>query len=279
MTRFNANFRSNPSTSGRWCRAGCPIVIAGLLAVSGCTDEPEPLDPATCDAATTYRVASVLMPHIGAEARATGLDLNGDEMVDNQVGMISSTLHGQVGPLLDLSRTASARFASDITWTIAVQHCPDAGAVVSLTSSTGSVSQLIGRMRDGVIVATGYEGELPVSTLFDAGGTFVDPGWVAAARAKIELRELDANRIEGKVTMALDSEATLEALARPLTPFFNAHPEELAFFIDYFDDDEDGQLTVEEITASNLAQSLTAPDLDLPSGPALSFGIGFAATR
>lgn len=276
-------FRSKPSTSGRWCRVGCPIVIAGLLAASGCTDDQAPLDPATCDAPTSYRVASVLVPRNNPEARETALDLDGDELVDNQAGMIAGTLHGQVGPLLDLTRTASARFANDVTWTIAVQHCPDHGdgdgAVVSLTSSTGSVSQLIGRMKNGVIIATGYEGDMPVSTLFDAAGTFGDPGWIPAARAKIEVRELAADRIEGTVTMALDSQATLEALARPLTPFFNAYPEELGFIIDYFDDDKSGQLTVEEITTSNLAHALVAPDLELPGGPALSFGVGFAATR
>lgn len=257
--------------SGHPCRV--LTVLAMIAALPGCA-EPTPDDELRdCEPAVLHRIAQVTVPRNNAEARAIGLDVNGDATVDNQVGMVSGTVAGLFGT--DWS-APSARLASEVTWQLGVRRC--AGARFALTVSPGDPGDavhLIGEDQDGTLVAEGDDGALPVSLLLDPAGTYPEPGWVRGVRAAAQLAEQPGGGWAGKLTLLLPAEVARAAAAPPLAAYLDAHRDELAAAIEEVDGDGDGRVTAAELEASSVMRSLFAPDF--PKLGAISFGVAIEA--
>ncbi|MDQ3337261.1 MAG: hypothetical protein M4D80_19020 [Myxococcota bacterium] len=217
-----------------------------MVALGGCaTDPPEP----HCES-HVLRVTSAVVPHNNAGAREHGLDLNNDKAIDNQLGMVAATLHGQFG--FDLTAAINARLASDLVWQIGVATCDDDTARIDRGSA------------------------MPVGAMFDPLARF-GPGWIESRVAAIELAPLaDGTTWTGRIGMGLLSERVNEVIVPPIVAYMN----ENALFIDEFDKaPKDGMISVEEMADSNIARSLLEPDLGSRGDRSLSFGVAVTATK
>ena len=229
--------RSLPSRFGHLC----PVVVA----LAGCASDPaEPV----CES-HVLRVTSAVVPHNNPSAREHGLDLNGDITIDNQLGMVAGTLHGQFG--FDLTAAINARLASDVVWQIGVATCDDDTARIERGSA------------------------MPVGAMFDPLARF-GPGFVESRVAAIEVAPLaDGTTWTGRVGMGLPPQRVSDVIVPPIVAYMNEND----LFIDEFDDSpKDGMISVEEMADSNVAKSLLEPDLGSGSDRSISFGVAFTAT-
>jgi hypothetical protein len=258
--------------------ASCALAA---LALAGCaTEEPE-LDLAACGAPEVYRIDRIELPRDNASARALGLDLDREApaAVDNQLGMVSSMLHGQLGPI-DMAAVMSERLAGEVEWKLAVRPCGDRVAVSLGRADRLDEVQLVGSAGTGTVAARGAGGELPLSLMFDPDAAIADPGWLPGALAAIELdRSADGARLTAKLGLALDDAAALEASVPPLARFFDAHLPAGSYLATHFDRDRDGRITEQELRDSTLFRSLFMPDLLLDGAPAVSLGVGLSGER
>lgn len=225
--------RRLPSKLGQLCLV--------LVAVAGCaTDPDEPL----CEA-RALRVDSIRVPTNNTLARELGFDLDGDEAIDNNAGMVTGTLYAMV-PNFDLETPASARLADDVVWTIEVETCDDGTSRV-------------------------VEPRMPISTVFDPSGTFASTGFVDATRSAVALSQRADGTWDGKIGMAFAPDALIDATIAPLAPYFDEHQ----LFMEYLDKSpKDGRITVEEMRKASVVKTLLAPDLGKAG---TSFGIAFTA--
>ena len=257
-----------PSRSGRTCRVLCPILV-GIAALGGCAADDG--NSETCTAPTRLRIDRVAIPTNNTAAREAAFDLDGNKTVDNLAGMLAGTLYGQIVGF-ELSTAATTRFANDVTWQIAVSACGDEAAVaigpeVEELTLAGHRDSETGR-----VLATGIDGQMPISTLWDPTAGFPAAGWLPATRVAIELAPLGDGRWEGRVGMGFVPDELIAAVVQPIAPYFDEHQ----LFMDYLDAaPKDGRITVEEMTGSRYVKSLLAPDLT--RGLGTSFAIRFSA--
>ena len=266
IRQLTAVDRVLPSRSGRVCRVLCPF----LVVVAGCADDEEAFDTSTCGAATTLRVNAMTIPKNIAETKELAIDLDGDDRLDNQIGMITGTL--QSNAAIVLSPIASARLTNDVSWHIGVRDCADGAAItVSETADFGDAIHMTGtRSADGTIVARGDDGEIPIGVVLDPSGQY-HASFVRAHVGALEMRpQADGNFI-GRVAFGVDSTQVRGVAARAWAPFFDEHD----LFLSLFDKmPEDGRITVEEVEQSNLMKTLFTPDLEEGG---MSLSVGFTA--
>ena len=252
------------------------LVFAGACAA----DEPG-VDLTSCEAPELYRIDRVELPRNHDEARRLGLDLDRDDnaVVDNQLGLVISTLDTQFGPF-DLGAVASGRLAAEVPWSLALRTCGDR-VVVSLGRAEAlDEVQLVGDAGPGALAARGTGGELPLSLMFDPDAAVADPGWLSGVAMAIELeRSADGARLSARLGVALDDTAVFDTVVPPVARFLDAHRVEQASAVEHLDRDDDGRVTEQEVRASTVLRSLLAPDLRLDAAPALSFGVGLSGVR
>lgn len=212
-----------------------------LVAVVGCaTDPAEP----RCET-RRLRVDAVTVPKNNNLAREFGFDLNADEAVDNNAGMVTATLHTMITNF-DLGTAATVRLADDIVWEVEVETCDDGTQRIA-------------------------DARMPVSTVFDPIGTFPAAGFLAANRSAIQVAQRADGTWSGTLGMAFAADALIEATVAPLAPYFDTHQ----LFMEYLDKSpKDGHITVEEMRAASVVKTLLAPDL---GSDGTSFGIAFTA--
>ncbi|MBT8494738.1 MAG: hypothetical protein KJO07_16905, partial [Deltaproteobacteria bacterium] len=95
----------------------------------GGVDEAPPLDPNGTP--TNFVVASIDVPTSGSEADATGLDIDGDGNVDNQLGDIFATV-GSLSPAIDLQGSVDTSVANGASIVLVTVQA------TSLSASTGA---------------------------------------------------------------------------------------------------------------------------------------------
>ncbi len=260
------------------------------LAMLGCVAE-DSIDIDTCGPPEVYRIDTLQVPANNTEAHDLAFDLNGDEAVDNQVGMVMGALHNYFDQPFDLGASANQHLNADVTWTIGLRRCAGDHVLVSIVNmgfqeggDPGAAHELVGRITGGQIRASGEGGELPMSALFDPPGTFADAGWLTSELSVIRFADPGAtDRIDGRVGLAPFAVDAVDAIARPMLPFIQTRAKNNPTLVSVFDVNKDGEITLEEVKAANLTQSLLYPDLrvgsDRSEPTALSLGLGFSATR
>jgi hypothetical protein len=262
--------------------ASCSIVAAAAL--GGCAADEPALELAACDAPEVYRIDRVELPRTNPEALALGLDVDlghpdNVASIDNQLGLVIAMLHTQLGPL-DMAAVTSDRLAGEVEWTLATRACGDRVAVSLGRADRLGGLQLVGAAGPGTLEARGAGGELPLSLMFDPAAAIADPGWLPAALAAIELdRSADGARLTARLGVALDDTAAFEAVVPPLARYLDAHLEPGSYFATYFDRDQDGRITEQELREGSILRAMFAPDLRAGDAPAISLGIGLGAVR
>lgn len=245
-----------------------------LLSVAACAAE-EPIDPATCEA-RTYRIDSVELPTSNLEVRQLGHDLDGDEVVDNQLGQVWAMLHRMFAEVpLDLEGAAAEHLATDTDWRITTWHCDGVARLGALTEGAPVEPTLEGESTSGTIVLRGTAEGVPLTSLFDATSTTA-PIFMPAALAHVSIAEAGEDELAATVGVALEGEQQRDLVVQAMALWLNLH---LEIGRDEIDTDRDGRLSRAEIAASGVVQAVLAPDLVIDGTDAMSLGLRVHATR
>jgi hypothetical protein len=246
-----------------------PVVAATLVA--GCATDDE-IDPSACDAPVLYRVNQVQWPANHEQARTIGFDLDGNGVVDNQLGTLAVSLDNYFVEPFDLSGSATAQMVDRVAWDLAVQQCPSDRVLVTINGG----EPIAGRSIDGVIDARGAGGEVPLAALADPTGSVADPGWRASKASALRL-VASGDQLVGDVGMAPAQDDVSSAVVAAMTAFVDGRVEEQPELLEVLDTNGDGTISYTEISESTLVKSLLAPDLvDLD---ATSMAVAIVATR
>lgn len=250
------------------------LALALAPALVACASDEAPFDLEACDAPEAFRVTRVDLPINSIEARAGGLDLNGDDVVDNQLGLVIGTVTGLWQPPLE--EHAQAHLAADVDWRVAVRRCPGDRQAIALHSAGTEPVYVV--TEPGTPEARGEGGaDLPLGTLFDGLGTGTDPGWISADFARIELGTRTSSELALRVGVGLDAAATTDIVAEAYAPYLDATLEDE--YRDEVDGNGDGVITATELGDSSIVQSLLYPDLELRDDRGgISFGLPLVAT-
>jgi hypothetical protein len=272
-----------------------PALLVGACVVDSGPDAPE---PPVVTSGTYHHYAQRLftLPSNSSEARELGMDLDGDDLVDNQAGAVIGALSSlgldvqtasdealTDGGLVILHSVRADELAGDdsVSWRVMAGRPTEApprwdgtDSFRVATDDGNFVGMIDGRGADmawGVIA-------VPLPFFPDQSPTIL-PLANAQIRANLTDSECDG-RIAGAM-LAADIDTTLRRFARQAITHIERHPEhELARVAhQVFDDNGDGVITVEEMVNDPITQGLFAPDLDLDHdgrADALSFGFGFS---
>jgi hypothetical protein len=253
------------------------VRLLTLGSLVGCVAD-DGFDTRTCSPPTEYRIDSVRVPRNNAEAHSLGLDLNGDKVVDNTLGLVAGTIvtlfpEGS----LDLAARAEAHLATDTDWRLAISECPDDHRLVALTDGPATIDgQLLGTSASGQIRASGRAAAVPLTSLWDGDGS-AGPQWLSSTAGVIELPDpRGAETFTARLAVAIEGVAGAHAVVHAMTPFVDANLED---YRDDIDTNHDGTISEAELEASSLVQSLLAPDLTFDGVDSVSYGFEIHATR
>jgi hypothetical protein len=274
------------------------LIVLPLAGLAACAvDDPPPA--AACDAPRYYLIDRVDLPDRPGDGAAVGLDLDGDGRHDNAYAALVDFVSHSNDDLRDLDARVGDRFARhDVLWLIGVRECDGGerevelrhGVLAGRRDATGASAaiQLVGdampfpARRDpaGSVVADGGEGDVPLTALVDPVGTFAPMAWRTAGRAAVRL-SIDGDALTGTVAFAVHVPAATHDLVAPFAAYLSG---ELAVGVSPFaarlDGDHDGVCTADELLASDIGRSLTAPDVSIDRAyDGFSFGIAVHATH
>lgn len=271
------------------------ILALALAPFAACTDADEPgPPPVTTGTYHGYVQRGWQLPHNQAEARQLGLDLDDDGEVDNQAGSLIGALLGlgleldtiadetfAAGDVVALHRLRADSLTDDATveWRT-FDGAPPAEAPrfdgtdrFTIASETGA---LAGTLSGGH--ATLAWGDTTITLPF-----FPDqsPLRIPLTDARMEL-DLDGDgcigRLAGVIPAIEIDEQLLPNLGAEMIIHIARHPEHpfTRVALDVFDDDHDGNITIDEFLADGLTRGLFGRDVDTDGDgdrDAMSFGV------
>lgn len=226
---------------------------------------------------TRYVVDRLILPQNTTEARTFGTDLDGNDVVDNQLGSVISTLlqqnpgeqhiadriaGGELAMAIEIQADSLAYDEKVGVWVIGPDGTagrPIGGALVDGTFVPNFV-------RDTARTNTG-SGVIALPVIADADAVPMDVAHMEISLVPDGAGGYDA-QIHGAVRDALP--ASRDAIAQQL----RERPEQHRWMWLLMDRDTDGTIEPSEWSSSILA-SLLAPDLTIAGEDLLSIGIGF----
>lgn len=229
------------------------------------------------------RVTAVSLPGSGSEAVALGFDLDGDGVVDNQLGALSAAL-GAVYAGWEPERWLGERLAErEVQWLALVDRCEGERAW-QVRLARGADEDRDGRpelVDDGAAavgqgpVAGDGVGLLPVGYFADGGGLAAEPAWedgvalTASARAAAD----------GQLALTIGVAVALgDAALAPAAAFLTTELVAGSRFARGIDLDGDQVVSVAELRASPAVASLLGFDVDTDGdGVPDRLSLGFAA--
>jgi hypothetical protein len=291
--------------------------IAGILTLaSGCLagdpDQPPiPLgaEPAPCQVSTGhYLIEAIELPRSASSAMQLGLDLDGDEQMrpDNAGGSLLSAFLSQYATgASDLDAAVASKLTDGrLRWVLAVETCADGndawtrvGVHRALDGDDDGLLELVehpgppagGRLQGSMLrVEIGF-GPVPLSAFVDVLDLDDSVEWVDGDGVMIEATFGDDGILEGKLGVGLEEDQLRATIDPRLAEFFTYKlGRGESEFAAELDEDADGIVTVDELDASGIMDSLVSPDVDLFDGSVywpnrdgvkdrVSLGIGFAA--
>jgi hypothetical protein len=223
-----------------------------------------------------YVIDRYTLPTANAQATQLGDDLDGNGTIDNEVGIIFGTLSGQ-GDLTKYASSMSAVGLLPSAVMIQADSLADDDSVgVSYIGRPGDTSVPVGgRFVGGVFSSNrtattehGAEGTLVLPVFIDA-----DPTGFVLDRGEIDLTP-DSTGYSGLIRGEIASDVALEAAATSMQQMVMSNPKDHAPFGSLLDGNEDGRVTVDEVTQSPLITALLEPDLKRDGASFLSIGFG-----
>jgi hypothetical protein len=228
-------------------------------------------------ARTRFVVDSLIMPMTSSDARLYGTDLDGDSRVDNQLGMVISTLiQTDTADQHTDDRIASGELHMVVEIQADDLQNDDRAGVWVYGFGDSAVRPTGGEIVDGTFVPNFVRDTAPENT---GSATLPMPLLADADTSRVEVPIMEISlvpdgnggyhaQIHGAVRDANTSarEAVLQQL--------NDRPEEHRWMWSYLDKNHDGVITTSEWDGS-LIRALITEDIELDGEDFLSFGIGF----
>jgi len=249
-----------------------------LIAACGTSSPPDVVGPFTGDI-RTYYVDAFSLPTHAADAREMGDDLDGDHMVDNELGLSIGSLAGlgndittHGGDMLaaGVIKSKFEIIADDIDndETVSVRYVGD---------DLDSVSMMVGgTMRNGVFVSnrtrTGQElgaAMLHLPVLVDA-----DPTTFAIHDMELDLSP-DGHGGYNALARGLVGPEIINVAAAGLAQMIANNPADHAGLIQILDEVKSGDLSARGLEASPALHNLLIADIERDGTKLTSFGFGF----
>ncbi len=201
-----------------------PLVLLIVSHVMGCSLQPAPAQP-ECQAVgtnvRTFDVDALLLP----VARASyAIDLNGDQVVDNQIGDVVSALTGSGIPLQavvnDAFKAGKVHLRLQVTSTDAAQvNAVQAGASLSDLSLAGSGGSFCARLSEGAFDAPN-PAQVTTPETISITLPFFDDVVVDLAGAHVEFTingDRATGRLHGGISAAQITDRVMPAIADFMT--------------------------------------------------------------
>ena len=254
--------------------------VVSFLALCACSEPPPPeLTPRE-----HFTITRELLPTNNTQAREYALDLNGDKTVDNQLGMVLSTL--QVGWDFEFQAPSDLAFA---------QHAIVVPIEVSGTDDESLMGVAFGTS-EALIIPSDRVPPISDAGVIDVGVAFLGPMELELQHARVRINEHTADRLTGTIAGALTYGDVYEKLllawvgvveamvAKDCTalespPLCGCPTKDNGggYWLDHMDANHDCSITLDEAKNNEIVQSLLSPDLGKNNEYLLSFGIGFEA--
>ena len=244
-----------------------PLLSFSLGCAAELPDDGETTGPCSTQ---TIRITSIKLPHSGGEAAQLGFDLDGDRVIDNQLGALNASL-AAVYDAWDAEAWLTDRLAArEVQWLAMVERCEGARAW-SARLAQGADADGDGRpeiVDDGVAArgdgaaAEGGIGLVPVGFFADGAGMAEDAAWEAAFSFTVSARAAAG----GATTLTIGAAVELgDAALAPAAAFLTDELARGSFFAKTVDMNRDGVITVEE--PSSAVSSMAASRRPTTSSP------------
>lgn len=218
------------------------------------------------------------LPTTSVLARQLGDDLDGNEVPDNQAGIVIASLFGiGDGNTHGADSLASGAVASSVLVQADDLSFDDTTGVLYLGSEGADATVAGGRLAGGIFTSnrtltTAVPGDaVVVLPLFQDS----DPSALPIFGAEIDLAADGAGGFEGKLRGGLRTADAFAIVGEGLLAMILARPQSHLSLARDVDTNHDSVLTAAEIEDTSLIKSLLASDVKLFGEEALSFGIGF----
>lgn len=218
-----------------------------------------------------FVVDSIRVPRNNTEARELGGDLNGDDTVDNQLGMVISTLANMGNVTMAGDEIIAAGAISSTVEITADSFANDGSVSVTLFGIAGEGARATaGTITDGV-----YETKITgTTTLHLPVFIHADPSRVPAIGLRIKLTPDGAGGYDANVHAAVPHPIAPEMAFTASAQMIEQYPTVHIGYLSLFDTPpKDWVLQHDEFTKNSLIVSLMAPDVQIGNTDALSLGI------
>lgn len=242
--------------------------ICCLVLVVGCVSEPAEIH--YTGPVRRFVVDSISVPKNNTEARAYGGDLNGDRVVDNQLGMVIGTLSSFGDVTKHGADMIGSRVLASSVEIIADDLENDPTVGIRYFGRDGDVSELVGgEIVDGVFRTTSNGALIAHLPIFaDA-----DPSVVELLGAQLDLTADGRGGFDAKVRGGIPD--AIPAAFAGVDQMIATHPSDhVAFFRLIDTQPHDFVITQEEFAHNTLIGALMTPDLELSGTKVLSIGFG-----
>ncbi|HWO24123.1 MAG TPA: hypothetical protein VNO30_35515 [Kofleriaceae bacterium] len=251
-----------------------PVAALAAALAGGCSEDDGIVVGPFTGEVRRFVVDDVRLPRTLAQAMAMGSDLNGDNVSDNQLGIVIAALEGQddVSPhAADMIRSGVLGSSLELQ---ADDLVDDDTVAVWYFGADGAAAQLTGgRFEGGVFrpnrtAKTSRPGEAVVRL----------PVFLEADPIEMPLHELEIDLSpdgEGYVATlhgGILFEDAMAAAQQGIPQMITSNPAEHLGFSRGLDPDRDGVVSPAEVAAATQIQALLAPDLQLRGRLLLSFG-------
>jgi hypothetical protein len=221
-----------------------------------------------------YVIDRIELPTNNNEARGFGLDVNGDDTVDNTLGMVVSTL----GQYNDITKHGDDQIASGVIASsvvvVANDYWQDDAVSVTYYGGEGDGSMPIG----GTFESGVFRSNVAATTSLPGAATLRLPIFVDAGPSDIRVRALQmrltplGDGFDAVIGAIIDRDQALELTHTGLAELIAAEPTEHRQMLDILDTNRNFELTLDEVKNNSLMQALFYPDLNSGSRRGLSFG-------
>jgi hypothetical protein len=254
-------------------RLACaPLLLTAACAIQYGDDPPPPVTGPT----HRFIVDSIDLPKTNNQAREMGDDLNGDRVVDNQIGMILATLNSQGDVTTHgVDMIAAGAIASSVE-IVADDLRNDGTVAVTYRGADGDAADAVtGAMTDGWFRSARTTSSSPLGRTTVKLPVYVDadPISLELESLEIDLQPDGAGGYDGYLRGAVDARAAKHAAYLGGLQMISANPHDHVLFMSFMDSNpHDWTMTEDEWNHSNIILSFFEPDVTIRGRAMLSFG-------
>jgi hypothetical protein len=242
-----------------------PVLLLLALAACGDGESDDVVGPFTGEV-HRYVVDSFTFPASGDEARQLGDDLNGDDTVDNQFGMVVATLTNQHDVTQHAPDMIAAGVLASVVELQADSLADDPTVSATLYGAAGDPATATG----GTLIDGTFRSNRTRTTAVPGGARLrlpifrdADPTQIDVVGMELDLTPDGHGGFDGRVRGGFLADEVFARAFPGIVQMIEADPTAHRVFTSLIDANQDGVLTLDELRRSTLFASLLAPDVRL----------------